>query len=1045
MIIFLMIYPFSMIRFSTVIAFVFITWSAVAQSGQITINRINQMPDLPQPYVMRDWKDVAVKYDQLVFFGTTGQYFPLRGLRANGINYPSLSPITLQTFVGSSSAQAEGINIIPAIVGATLMGVNKSSQSGFNWVEKTKDFFNRANGQNVYLNNYSAQSGGDWWYDVMPNVFFYQLYSQYPTTSDYSTQFTTVADRWLAAVHAMGGSTNPWNVPNMDYRAFNLMTMTGLASGVREPESAGAIGWILYHAYLGTGEKKYFDGAQLSLEFLNSRTSNPSYELQLPYGAFVAAKMNAEQGTSYDIQKILNWCFDRGPLRGWGSIKGTWDGKDVSGLIGEANDNGNDYAFALNGYQQAAALVPLIKYDKRFTRDLAKWTLNVANASRFFYRTYLTNQDDYDWSLANDPDAVIGYEALKERDSHNGNKRLNGTGDAKRSNWAPTNLGLYGSSSIGYLAAVLDKTDVEGILLLDLNKTDFFTKDSYPSYALYNPHTENKVVTLTLPSGSHDIYDAISEEVIVSNASGTSTVTVKADEAVLLVYVPAGSTLTPEDGKLLANNNVVDHHYGFDFTPKLRIKALTAAATQVTYGQDVEIFLEVENYNTSSTTFEWSDSNGSLGTYPTRVFTWTAPNTEGENTLTVTIASNGETVSESIVFQVLPYVPEPPVVSSISSSEKWQETGSEVVFTSNATDDRDQPAELTYVWTSTGGTITAQSGITATWQAPSVEGIYSITCAVTDSDELTTTLTRQLLVKHASTGETTPLAYYPFDGNVRDYGPNELHATMSGVEATQDVRGENRKAYLFDAGTDMISVPNSPALNFQDKITLSFWVKAGSIPEESFILSHGSWEERWKVSITPTRFLRWTLKTNTGTKDLDGSTPLELNRFYHFTVVYSGYSMEVYVDGELDTFMVNSGLIAPTTKALTMGRKQEGEENYYLRGVVDEVRIYNAIVAPDEINGLKDKWNDVVTGVEDELRKISAYPNPTEGDFFLSGVTLAQTQQMKLYDMRGSALQFQVSQAGSDVRVSINSNVKGLVIVALNAGQQVIHRKIMFR
>lgn len=1034
-----------MIKYFTSILLIVLSVSALAQSNQITINRINQMPDLPQPYDMRDWKDVAVKYDQLVFFGTTGQYFPLRGLRATGVNYPALSPITLQTFVGSSSSQAEGINIIPALVGASLMGINKSSQSGFNWVEKSKDFFNRANGQNVYLNNYSAQSGGDWWYDVMPNVFFYQLYSQYPTTSDFQTQFTTVADRWLAAVHAMGGSTSPWNKPEMNYRAFNLMTMTGLASGVREPEAAGAIGWLLYHAYLETGEKKYFDGAQLSLEFLNGLTSNPSYELQLPYGAFVAAKMNAEQGTSYDIQKMLNWCFDRGPLRGWGAIRGTWDGKDVSGLIGEANDGGDDYAFALNGYQQAAALVPLIKYDKRFTRDLAKWTLNVANASRFFYRTYLTNQDDYDWSIANDPDAVIGYEALKERDSHNSNKRLNGTGDAKRSGWAPTNLGLYGSSSIGYLAAVLDKTDVEGILLLDLNKTDFFTKDSYPSYALYNPHTENKIVTLTLPAGSHDIYDAISEEVIVSNASGTTAVTVKADEAVLLVYVPAGSTLTPDDGKLLANNKVVDHHYGFDFTPKLRIKALGAATTQVTYGQEVEIFLEVENYNTNSTTFEWSDNDGTLGTYPTRAFTWTAPNTEGEKTLTVTITSNGETVSESIVFQVLSYVPEPPVVTSLSSAQRWQQAGTNIVFTCHATDDRQTPEELTYEWTAAGGSIAQQSGTTATWQAPSAEGIYSITCAVTDSDALTTTFTRQVLVKKISTGETDPFAYYPFDGNVRDYSGNERHATMSGVELTQDSRGETKKAYLFDAGTDIISVPHSTALNFQDKITLSFWVKATSIPEESFILSHGSWEERWKVSITPTGFLRWTIKTSTGTKDLDSSVPLELNQFYHFTVVYSGYSMEIYKDGELDTFMVNNGLITSTTKALTFGRKEEGVENYYLRGVLDEVRIYNAIVAPDEISGLKSKWNGIVTSVEDRLQQIAVYPNPTEGDFFLRGVTLAQTQQMKLYDMRGSALQFEVSEAGGDVKVSMNRTTKGLIIVTFKEGQQLIHRKIMLR
>jgi len=34
---------------------------------QIAIPRIDQMPDFPQPYEMRDWKTVAHKYDSLVF------------------------------------------------------------------------------------------------------------------------------------------------------------------------------------------------------------------------------------------------------------------------------------------------------------------------------------------------------------------------------------------------------------------------------------------------------------------------------------------------------------------------------------------------------------------------------------------------------------------------------------------------------------------------------------------------------------------------------------------------------------------------------------------------------------------------------------------------------------------------------------------------------------------------------------------------------------------------------------------------------------------
>lgn len=42
------------------------------------------------------------------------------------------------------------------------------------------------------------------------------------------------------------------------------------------------------------------------MEYLNSLTSNPSYELQLPYGTYIAAKMNAEVGTDYDNNEMVN-------------------------------------------------------------------------------------------------------------------------------------------------------------------------------------------------------------------------------------------------------------------------------------------------------------------------------------------------------------------------------------------------------------------------------------------------------------------------------------------------------------------------------------------------------------------------------------------------------------------------------------------------------------------------------------------------------------------------------------------------------------------
>ncbi len=139
-----------------------------------------------------------------------------------------------------------------------------------------------------------------------------------------------------------------------------------------------------------TGEEKYRIGAEHCLEFLSNWTNNPSYEIQLPYGVYAATRMNAELGTDYDIEKMMNWCFDRGDLRGWGVITGNWGGNDMDGLIGEVNASGPDYVFHMNSLEHVGALVPATRYDDRFATAIAKWVLNTANASRFYYAEFLS-------------------------------------------------------------------------------------------------------------------------------------------------------------------------------------------------------------------------------------------------------------------------------------------------------------------------------------------------------------------------------------------------------------------------------------------------------------------------------------------------------------------------------------------------------------------------------------------------------------------------------------------------------------------------------
>ncbi|MFA6542511.1 MAG: laminin G, partial [Bacteroidota bacterium] len=532
----------------------FIAWLITAQTivhgQQIVIDRIAQMPDQPQPYFMRSWKTVAKGYDSLVFNLTaSGTYLPLNTLNSNTMNYPGSQSFKLQTYVGSPDFGGEGINCLPAVIGAELAGLDKRNQDGVDWVSMCREWFNTLPSEQIYLNGPRASSGDDWWYETMPNVFFFQLYDLHPEISEFQIQSSIIADRMLASVRGMGGSAAPWTIPNMDHRAWKFSTMTPYDNDVHEPEASGAIAWLLYQEFTKTGEKKYRIGAELAMEFLNARSLNPSYELQLSYGTYLAARMNAEIGTQYNLQKLFTWCFDVGPLRSWGATVGKWGIYDCSGLIGEVNQFDPGYAFLMNTFQQVGALTPVARYDDRYASAIGKWVLNAANAARLFYPKFLPDslQDSRTWSVQYDPHSYIGHEAMKQSQS---NVSPYATGDAMKNNWAETNLALYGSSHVGYLASIVDTTNVPMVLQLDLLATDFGHQPAYPTYLYYNPFDSTVSVSINAGAGSADLYDAAANAFVKTNVSGETSFDIPTHTARVVVLTPSGGTVSYSNGKM---------------------------------------------------------------------------------------------------------------------------------------------------------------------------------------------------------------------------------------------------------------------------------------------------------------------------------------------------------------------------------------------------------------------------------------------------------------------------------------------------------------
>jgi hypothetical protein len=115
---------------------------------------------------------------------------------------------------------------------------------------------------------------------------------------------------------------------------------------------------------------------------------------------------------------------------------------------------------------------------------------------------------------------------------------------------------LYSTSIVGVFGAIVHTTDVEGILALDCNVTDFYADNKYPVFLYYNPYADAKTVTYASES-SVDLFDVVSKKYLSKAGKGNINIDLPAGEAALVVVLPAGTELKAEGAKVKAGDVVI--------------------------------------------------------------------------------------------------------------------------------------------------------------------------------------------------------------------------------------------------------------------------------------------------------------------------------------------------------------------------------------------------------------------------------------------------------------------------------------------------------
>lgn len=527
----------------------------ISLAPAVTVNSlvpyIENFPLLPNPLVIRDWKQTALEYHQLAFNPSiTGQYLPLLyEYTANTVAGYSGPAFGLPSYVGRPRDSGEGLTALGAVLGGTLAGLNMASLNGLDRVHHCEVFFCVVNGHGLVLNNVNSPGSGSSWYDIFPSILFYEIGSRYPGRASSQTKMAAIADSWLAALPVL---SNNW-----EHTGFKFTTMTPWDDAWDEPDMAIGIAWLEYMAYVQFHDAKYLAAADTCMTQMNSRTSNPFYETLGFFGPPLAARMNAELGRSYSTSKHLNWIFapTSDARTGWGCENGRWGNYDAYGLMGSTTDS-SGYAFSMNSYVAPGIIAPVVRYEPQYARLLGRWLLHVAaNANLFYSGTLPANMQSSAAWVQQTGVPSISYEGVR----HLGTTTPYATGDAA----APIqDLNPYGTWGSGFMAALFQTSNVPGILQIDCVATEAFPPATCPTLLFYNPHGVTQQVTVSVGPGAKHLYDLVTGAFLATVVSGTAPLTLAPDSAIVLALCPATNAISQSGQRLLIGGVVIDYWNG---------------------------------------------------------------------------------------------------------------------------------------------------------------------------------------------------------------------------------------------------------------------------------------------------------------------------------------------------------------------------------------------------------------------------------------------------------------------------------------------------
>jgi len=199
------------------------------------------------------------------------------------------------------------------------------------------------------------------------------------------------------------------------------------------------------------------------------------------------------------------------------------------------------------------------------------------------------------------------------------------------------------------------------------------------------------------------------------------------------------------------------------------------------------------------------------------------------------------------------------------------------------------------------------------------------------------------------------VSYWKADGDAAD----SIDGNYGVLHGATFSAGKVGQSFATDLD-QYVEVPDNSNLHIPQNITIEAWVNPSTSSSDRVILSKGNSfvGDGWHMMLRDNNTLAVHARYGTAWEITETTDAITTGTWHHVAYTYDGSQAKLYIDGVLKALRIFSDPIEQNTRPLKIGTVDQN--THFFVGLVDEVAVYNSVLAESE---LYEHYQDGESGV----------------------------------------------------------------------------------